>query len=286
MPVAQVRGGVGARNPQQLIVSVFALYGRGEPRQLAVRRLIELVARLGVDDQAARSALARLKRRGVVLSTRRDGVAAYELNPVLEETFAEGDQRIFAARRALPGDRWLLVAFSVPESQRHLRHQLRKALSRRGFGTVAPGLWIAPGWTSIHLRQELERTGLAEFVEFFEADWLAESDTAQVKQKVATWWDLELLAGLYEEFVAAAKPVERRWKRQPDNVPRDTGKAFADYLPLVTAWRRIPFLDPGLPVDYLPPSWPGVEASVVFGRLHEQLAAAAADYALEMLGNK
>ncbi|MEU6263624.1 hypothetical protein [Saccharopolyspora shandongensis] len=32
-----------------------------------------------------------------------------------------------------------MVAFSVPESEREKRHQIRSLLTRLGLGTVAPG---------------------------------------------------------------------------------------------------------------------------------------------------
>ena len=38
----------------------------------------------------------------------------------------------------------MLAVFSVPEADRHLRHRLRTELSWLGFGTVSPGVWIAP----------------------------------------------------------------------------------------------------------------------------------------------
>ena len=55
------------------------------------------------------------------------------------------DARIWARPRASVDDGWLVVVFSVPEAERGKRHELRSLLTRLGFGTAAPGVWVAPG---------------------------------------------------------------------------------------------------------------------------------------------
>ena len=79
----------------------------------------------------------------------------------------DGDARIFGRRRAEESDGWLLVVFSVPESERDKRHQLRSQLTRLGFGTVAPGVWVAPGHLADEAAEVLARRGLAGYVDLF-----------------------------------------------------------------------------------------------------------------------
>ena len=71
-----------------------------------------------------------------------------QLNRALER----GDRRIFAYRQQSDDDAWCLVSYSLPEERRAVRHQLRRHLAWIGAGTVADGLWIAPG----HLVDEVE----------------------------------------------------------------------------------------------------------------------------------
>ena len=262
-------------------MTICGLYGRGDRPAIAVSGLLRLVAELGVDEAAARSALSRLKKRGVLVSDRTNGSAAYRLDPRLEDVFAEGDERIFGHRRAQPGDRWVLAAFSVPESQRHLRHRLRKVLAGRGFGTVGAGLWIAPEHVLPHLRHELEREGLDGFVELFRA----EPVEGDLRRKVADWWDLDVLAQRYAAFTVQFEPVRRRWAgARDDEHGAGDAQAFADYVRLLTAWRRLPFLDPGLPAAYLPEGWAGTAAEELFTALHERLSAPASRHAAASLG--
>ncbi len=76
-------------------------------------------------------------------------------------------------RRAMEEDGWVVLVFSVPESERDKRHVLRTTLTRLGFGTAAPGVWIAPGHLTSETREVLERRGLAAYVEIFEGQHVA-----------------------------------------------------------------------------------------------------------------
>ncbi|WP_190814065.1 PaaX family transcriptional regulator [Saccharopolyspora pogona] len=267
----------GSRRTQQLVTSVIALYGRPQP--LTVATIVRLLGLLGVEEPAARTALSRLKRRHVLVSDKRGGSSIYVLNPELEETFREGDERIFTPRRARPEDPWVLATFSVPESHRNLRYQIRKILTRRGFGTVSAALWIAPGQVYEGARRELERDGLDHLVEFFSAHSLAQGDLAE---KVGAWWDLNDLATRYRQFEAIFRPLLERW-RPVTPEERACAEAFADYIDAVTAWRRLPYVDPGLPPECLPPDWPGLAAERLFGELHRLLAEPAARFTRELV---
>lgn len=266
---------------QQLIVTIYGLYGRSSGGALPVSVLISMLDDLGVESSGVRSSVSRLKRRGVLESVREGGVAAYRLAPNLEDVFQEGDRRIFSPRRATAADRWLLIAFSVPESQRHLRHQLRSMLTRMGFGSVTPGLWIAPGNTYEDISHQLERAGLTEYVEFFKAEHLTAGD---VKDKVSRWWDLPALESLYAEFIERFAPVLERWEPVPAPGPDADRAAFADYVQLLTQWRRLPYLDPGLPEEFLPPAWRGLTAERIFAELHRLLNGPARQHAERLLG--
>ena len=82
----------------------------------------------------------------------------------------EGDRRIFRRERAVLGDGWLLAVFSVPEAERQKRHVLRSQLARLGFGTAAPGVWIAPAHLHDATVGALRRLGLDGYADLFRAD--------------------------------------------------------------------------------------------------------------------
>ena len=248
--------------PRQLILSLYGLYAREEGDWLSVASLIALMADLGADSAAVRSSVSRLKRRGILEAAQRDGRAGYALAPSTLELLRQGDHRIWSRPRATAADGWLVLVFSVPESERDRRHALRSLLSGLGFGTAAPGVWVAPATLYDETRHALDRTGLMSYTEFFRGDYLGAGDVAT---RMREWWDVDALTELYDEFCVDWRPVDRkRSALQP-------AEAFAAYVPMLTSWRRLPYLDPGLPLEHLPPDWPGSEAGDLFARLDARL---------------
>lgn len=264
--------------PGQLILTVYGLYARAHHGWLSVASVVRLLSDLGVDEQAVRSAISRLKRRGVLEAARCDAAAGYRLSSSAREMLAEGDVRIFDRRRATLADGWIMVVFSIPESQRDKRHTLRSRLTRLGFGTAAPGVWVAPG----HLREEtarmVSRLGLDSYVDLFHAEHVAFGDLAE---RVRRWWDLDELQALYEEFLGDAEPVRDEWVGGARSTDRE---AFVDYVRVLTAWRRLPYLDPGLPSELLPREWTGTRAAELFTQLRGLLTERAAAHAASVTG--
>jgi phenylacetic acid degradation operon negative regulatory protein len=266
--------------PRQLIVSLYGLYARQTQGWLSVRGVIRLMAELGIDDQSVRSSISRLKRRGLLIPQRIDGVAGYALSDEAQRILAEGDARIFGRRRATRADGWLLVVFSVPESKRDKRHLLRSRLTRLGFGTVAPGIWVAPGHLEAEADDLLNTLEMTEYVEMFRGSRVG---SAPVHGEVGRWWDLEALQRLYASFITRYASVRARWARIA--TAGSTGEAFAEYVEMLTIWRQLPYADPGLPLDFLPEDWAGIEAEELFAELRGLLAGPAELHAREMLGS-
>jgi len=235
---------------------------------MSVASLVSLLTDLGVDEPAVRSSISRLKRRGILHASRRSGAAGYALSDEALAILAEGDRRIFRRERARQDDGWLLAVFSVPEPERQQRHVLRSQLAQLGFGTAAPGVWIAPAHLHDATADMLRRLGLDTYADLFRADHVAFGDLAG---KVRQWWDLDLLQRYYGQFIDAHGPLLRRWRSRPAG----RREAFADYVRVLTDWRRLPYLDPGLPAELLPGNWIGARAAELFFTLQAQLEEAA-----------
>ena len=261
--------------PRALIVTIYGLYARDTGGWFSVASLIRLLSELGVDENAVRSSVSRLKRRGVLEAGRPGGAAGYGLSARGQDIIAEGDRRIFDRPRARLADGWVLAVFSVPEAQRRRRHELRSRLTWLGFGTVSSGVWIAPAQLGAETARVLERCGLSGYVTLFQADYQAFGD---LREQIPRWWDTGRLQHLYQAFLDAAGPVLAR----PDDT--DPGAAFADYVRTLTAWRRLPFLDPGLPAELLPDGWNGLSADRAFAALRERLADPARAHVLAVTG--
>ena len=64
-------------------------------------------------------------------------------------------------------DRWCLISYSIPESRRQLRHQLRRRLSWIGCGTVSAALWICPEYLISEVEDILTDLDLGESAVIF-----------------------------------------------------------------------------------------------------------------------
>jgi phenylacetic acid degradation operon negative regulatory protein len=261
----QASGGMRPR-PRALIVTVLGAFVRRLGGWIAISDLIRLMEALDVDERAVRSSVSRLKRRGFLVPVRRDGCAGYTLSVDADEILAAGDRRIFRPETDGAAESWIVVVFSVPEARREHRHVLRSQLTWLGFGSAAARVWIAPAHLEEELRTMIERHSFESYVSVFRAEYAGLTGLAEA---AARWWDLEALAGLYDGFLTLFAPMLAGWQRRRS---LDQADAFADYVRALTYWRRLPYLDPGLPSSVLPADWSGHQAQRLFAALHDLLA--------------
>ncbi|MDP9906209.1 PaaX family transcriptional regulator [Arthrobacter bambusae] len=274
---------------QQLIVTIFGLYGRNAGDALPVSALISMLGTLGYDAPGVRSSVSRLKAKGVLKSVREDGVAKYRISESIRDVFREGDRRIFAPEQPVPLDAWVLAVFSVPESMRNRRHQLRSELSGLGFGSVASGVWIAPSQKLEQAKERLTSLGLIQFVDLFRSDYVFDGP---MRPKISEWWDLKELDEEFTEFLELYKGAEKQWLELVGDDPQSAlansteelrSDAFRYYIPMLTMWRRFPYRDPNLPADYLPEDWHGPAVRRSFQAVHRLAAPLAAAHARELI---
>ncbi|MCZ0985525.1 PaaX family transcriptional regulator [Streptomyces diastatochromogenes] len=252
--------------PSSLINTVYGASLRRLGGWISIADLIVLMAELDVDGPAVRSAISRLKKRGILEPERR-GANGYRLSPAVHPVFDEGDRRIFGSLEPADlADGWVMAVFSVPESERSHRYQLRTRLTWLGFGNITSGVWLAPGRLLDDARATLDRLGLSEYVHLFASQYVAFSD---LRTSVSSWWDFPAIQAQYAAFTDTYGPVAARLTTQSGI---DAGEAFRHYVPMLTQWRRLPYLDPGLPKELLPGDWNAVAARQVFQQLHAVLA--------------
>lgn len=262
-----------ATRPQSLLITLYGAYSRALGGWLSVGTVLELLGELGIEDAAVRSALSRFKRRGILLAEKRDGLAGYALSDSSRRIFDVGDARVLERREPPKDEGWVLAAFSIPESARDVRYRLRSRLAKVGFAQVTGGLWIAPRALEVDVRNVVEALGVTENVDVFRAEHIAFRPTAEAVQE---WWDLADIAGHYAEFTEAYGSVRTAYSGVRGEI--DPQKAFTDYTRILTSWRMLPYIDPGLPPAYLPRGWAGHRATELFFWLHDHLAALAQEH--------
>jgi phenylacetic acid degradation operon negative regulatory protein len=220
---------------------------------------IDVFGRLGVEEKAARQALMRTAADSWLSSERVGRRTVWRLTPAAERLLRDGTERIFGFT-AVAADwdgRWTIVIARTPETERAARHVLRTRLRWAGFGNVMPGVWLSPrSDRGGEVRQILDEAGLPDGY-LFTAEHQGGGSLAAM---VGHAWDLDQLTRDYDEFIEAfsgeVTPVS------PDPLVR--------VIDLVHAWRRFPWIDPGLPAQFLPAPWRGAAAAALFGRLHAE----------------
>jgi phenylacetic acid degradation operon negative regulatory protein len=244
-----------------LLRTIVGCYLRQCGGWIAVSALTELMATVGVSQTRTRTAILRVRGKGLLAAEVRDGSAGYALGPTAIAALERGDRRIYTARQMDPSDRWCLISYSIPESQRQLRHQLRRRLAGIGCGTVSAALWICPEYLAAEVEEILSDLGVRTSAAIFLADETRAD--GGLERAVGQWWDLPAIAARHQSFLSAYGSVAAS-----DLTPR---QAFATWIGCVDAWRVIPYADPGLPAAWLPADWPGNLTVRLFADLREQL---------------
>jgi phenylacetic acid degradation operon negative regulatory protein len=223
---------------------------------------VDLMTQAGLDAPGVRTAVFRLKANGWLDSETRHGARGYALTEHALTTLAAGDEVIWHARRpAVLSDGWCIVNFSVPESLRAKRHQLRSHLGSLGFGNIGTAMWIAPASMRAQAERAVVELGLEEYAAIFVGDYVGTQDLTRL---LYDSWDLEGIDRSYRDFIDTYGARAGELEEAPTADPRE---AFTTYLEVIDHWRKLPFRDPGLPREVLDPAWSAPEAAALFERL-------------------
>ncbi|MGR0159767.1 PaaX family transcriptional regulator [Paenarthrobacter nitroguajacolicus] len=256
-----------------LLRTVIGLYLRDAGGWMTAKDMVALMAALGTSGTVTRTALGRLRKKDVVLQETRDGVPGFTLTEGAATMLARGDRRIYNPRSMAASDPWCLISFSIPETEREKRHQLRRRLHWIGCGTVAAGLWICPDSLRLEVEEILADLELRGMATIFVTDTPLVGGSLQ--EAASKWWDLDAVAELHKDF------IREHGADIPMPVVQPVGpspEAFATYVQCIDRWRIIPYLDPGLPSEFLPVDWPGAEGTDLFSRIVAAFAEPSAEF--------
>lgn len=204
--------------------------------------LLEMLAHLGHRESAARNILVRLQEMGQISSHRHGRLAVYRLGHAMN--------KYRAVAGADPGPwcgRFCCVIYDVPERDRQVRDRLRHTAAAAGFGTLRPGVLIAPTdrWSSIeHLFRDISPRS------WIQTTTLVPTDLDEARTMTERAWDLDSLAGSYRRATHIAH----------HDRSRDPGwDLFLQWRRLYDVFLDAQLADPDLPVELLPSDWPRAE---------------------------
>jgi phenylacetic acid degradation operon negative regulatory protein len=252
--------------------ALFDLFGdhlRARGGRAPVASLVRILGPLGVTPPAVRTAISRMVRQGWLTPTQVAGARGYALTDRARQRLGDAAARIYRTRDSGWKGGWdLLVLTGVPP--RAARERAHSALTFLGYAPLRDGTWISP-YASPEVETALAAEGAA--ATRFEA---YDGDPIALAREV---WDLETLGASYARWHTEARDLVEN----PDRVlaatalPEDA-RAFVVRSHLVHEWRKFLFSDPGLPVELLPPQWPGHTAARFFAEEAERLLPAASRF--------
>jgi phenylacetic acid degradation operon negative regulatory protein len=263
------RHAAGAESARGLLFTVLGEFVLPHQGTAWTSTIIDVLARVGVEEKASRQALMRTAGGGWLESERIGRRTRWRLTTSGHTLLTEGANRIYGftgPTRDWDG-KWLLALARTPDADRKARHLLHTRMMWGGFGSPAPGVWISTHSDRAKEAQDiLDQAGTAGGAHLFVAEYRGDGD---LKAMVGQAWDLAALDADYrsfgEEFATGSRP---------DPVGR--------LVELVHAWRRFPWIDPTLPIELLPRGWNGIKAVETFARRHGAWAPTATSAWLEL----
>jgi phenylacetic acid degradation operon negative regulatory protein len=260
--------GAAAQRPPRLLLTLLGDYWWQRTEPLPSAAIVALLAEFGVSDSAARAALSRLTRNGLLVTSKTGRRTFSRLSARAAAILDDGARRIFSFGAASqPWDgMWSLVAFSIPEDNRAARDALRKQLRWRGFAPLYDGLWVSPRDHAAEVIGYLKDLDITTGTAFRASSVPADCDIP------ARAWDLDGLRSRYECFIGFAGQL--RDAAQAGRVPPTD--ALIARTRVMDEWRAFPGLDPDLPAELLPGGWPRASARELFIGCYDLLGPLAA----------
>jgi phenylacetic acid degradation operon negative regulatory protein len=254
--------------PQELIVTMLGVYVRPFGDRVWSGGLVVLLGELGFSEGAARVALTRLVRRGLITRLRDGRLVHYRLTRRADRLLAEGDRRIFSLGQVheSEGD-WTVLWHQIPEDRRLERSRLARRLRFLGFGSVQDSLWVSPHDHSDEVTALLTELDVAGFATLFTAH---PDSVVGLPALVSRAWDLSGLVERYDAFYAEFSA----WCPRRAVASLADAEAFSLRTLLIHQFRGFPLIDPELPERLAPLRAARERAAETFHELYEGLAPA------------
>ena len=156
--------------PQELVITLLGLYVRPFGERVWSGGLVSLLGELGFSTGAARVALTRLVRRGLIERIREGRLVHYRITPRADRLLFEGHGRIFSLGDPHDdGGTWTVLWHQIPEDRRLERSRLARRLRFLGFGSVQDSVWVSPHDQAVEVARLIEELDVSDCTTVFGA---------------------------------------------------------------------------------------------------------------------
>ena len=209
--------------------------------------LVYVLRGLGVEEQAARQAIARAAASDWIAPERRGREVCWSLGPRMIKIIESGAPRVFSLSDHFSSwdGRWLVVLVTIPQSHSRTRRPLYSGLTWAGLGNPVPGVWLGPHVErAAEVGRLIDGLGLREqaisFVGTVDDIGMSQADI------VARGWDLGALHEHYQQL----------WDVVAGLSPQGGDEVLLAHVRMISEWQELPRTDPQLP-EVLLPDWIG-----------------------------
>ena len=276
MTPAHVNSRTNTYHPQQVVLTLYGDYILHLGGEIGIDTLIRLLANFDLSQQAVRSAISRMSRKGLIKMRRVGRRSYYSLTNKGRTLLTEGATRIFKRKTNKWDGTWSIVTYSIPEKTRETRDIFRRELGWLGYGALSDATWISPYDMIREVSELAERLSIEDCVQIFSARQVGSANP----KDIMNWcWDLDKIHEKYNDFVDKyQRKLKDHRKRLQAGEVIEPGECFVERFHLIHEYRRLPFYDPDLPLELLPRNWLRPQAANIFGEYHDLLANKANEY--------
>jgi phenylacetic acid degradation operon negative regulatory protein len=276
MTPAHVNSRTNTYHPQQVVLTLYGDYILHLGGEIGIDTLIRLLANFDLSQQAVRSAISRMSRKGLIKMRRVGRRSYYSLTNKGRTLLTEGATRIFKRKTNKWDGTWSIVTYSIPEKTRETRDIFRRELGWLGYGALSDATWISPYDMTREVSELAERLSIEDCVQIFSARQVGSANP----KDIMNWcWDLDKIHEKYNDFVDKyQRKLKDHRKRLQAGEVIEPGECFVERFHLIHEYPRLPFYDPDLPLELLPRNWLRPQAANIFGEYHDLLANKANEY--------
>lgn len=158
-------------------------------------------------------------------------------------------------------NKWLVVIFSIPESDRSTRDRFRRYMQKMGFGNIFKSAWISV--SSPGLSEKV--TDKARSLEILNNLVILDcSGTPNENRKIVNnVWNLKSIAKKYTSYISTSKNIINKIKKSKD--PSYEAKKIIFDLAILSGE------DPNLPEALLPADWPKQKALAIYKEIRNKI---------------
>lgn len=275
MSTDEILSTIGSHPTASLVYSSFGFYARGRGGELPGLWLVHALQELDVAEPAVRQTLYRMEASEELRARKQGRHKLYRPSRYSWASIDAGDDRLTHASEAEWDGEWTVVYMRFSQRQRLKREQIRRVLQSEGFASLLPGVYIHPRARAARLLESLPQDDLAENV-IVTRGRMQLSDAMGFAQQL---WDLGGTANGYRSFLARFGGLPRE-----DLEQRVSGLAgFALKYLVALEYLDVAWRDPELPLDLLPPDWPGADARRLACELNDRLLPVAVSFGDDLM---